>query len=98
MLGGSFAGRVIGGPSADPVAANLPRSTSPIPAEPIVLVRRRTKLGPTGIEGVVAMSVVADRLTKLGVPYEVISHEQAYIPIDEALALGISAEVGSDLP
>jgi Cys-tRNA(Pro) deacylase len=40
---------------------------------------------------VVAISVVTDRLTKLGVPYEVISHEQAYTSIDEALALGISA-------
>lgn len=38
------------------------------------------------------MSVVTDRLTKLGVPYEVIPHEQAYTSIDEALALGISAD------
>ena len=38
------------------------------------------------------MSVVTDRLTKLGVSYEVIPHEQAYTSIDEALALGISAD------
>ena len=54
--------------------------------------RRRTKRGPTGIEGVVATSLVTDRLTELGVPYEVIPHEQAYTSIDEALALGISAD------
>ena len=54
--------------------------------------RRRTKRGPTGIEGVVATSAVTDRLTKLGVPYEVIPREQAYTSIDEALALGISAD------
>jgi prolyl-tRNA editing enzyme YbaK/EbsC (Cys-tRNA(Pro) deacylase) len=39
-----------------------------------------------------AISVVTDRLTKLSVPYEVIPHEQAYTSIDEALALGISAD------
>jgi Cys-tRNA(Pro) deacylase len=38
------------------------------------------------------MSAVTDQLTKLGVTYEVISHEQAYTSIDEALALGISAD------
>jgi Ala-tRNA(Pro) deacylase len=41
---------------------------------------------------VVAISVVTDLLTKLGVPYEVIPHEQAFTSIDEALALGISAD------
>jgi Ala-tRNA(Pro) deacylase len=39
-----------------------------------------------------AISVVTDRLTKLSVPYEVIPHEQAYTPIDEAIALDISAD------
>jgi len=38
------------------------------------------------------MSDVTDQLTKWGVPYEVIQHEQAYTSIDEALALGISAD------
>jgi Cys-tRNA(Pro) deacylase len=41
---------------------------------------------------VVAISAVTDRLTKLGVPYEVISHEQAYTSIDEARALGVLAD------
>ena len=39
-----------------------------------------------------AISVVTDWLTKLSVPFEVIPHEQAYTSIDEALALGISAD------
>ena len=39
-----------------------------------------------------AISVVTDRLTKLGVAYEVIPHQQAYTSIDEARALGISAD------
>ncbi|MEX2421724.1 MAG: YbaK/EbsC family protein [Actinomycetota bacterium] len=34
---------------------------------------------------------MTDQLTKWGVPYEVIQHEQAYTSTDEALALGISA-------
>ena len=38
------------------------------------------------------MSAVTDRLTKLGVTHEVISHEQAYTSIAEAQALGISAD------
>ncbi len=38
------------------------------------------------------MSVVTDQLMKLGVTYKVMSHEQAYTPIEEALALGISAD------
>jgi Ala-tRNA(Pro) deacylase len=38
------------------------------------------------------MSLVTDQLTKRGVPHEVISHEQAYTSMDEALALGISAD------
>jgi hypothetical protein len=38
------------------------------------------------------MSTVTDQLMKLGVTYEVISHAQAYTSIDEALALGISAD------
>jgi len=41
---------------------------------------------------VVAMSIVTDRLTKLGVPYEVIPHEQVHTSTEEALALGISAD------
>jgi Ala-tRNA(Pro) deacylase len=53
--------------------------------------RRRTKLSSIGIE-VVAMSAVTDQLTKLGVTYEVISHEEAYTSIDEARSLGISAD------
>jgi len=38
------------------------------------------------------MSAVTDQLTKWGVPYELIPHEQAYTSTDEALALGISAD------
>lgn len=38
------------------------------------------------------MSVVTDQLTKRGVSFEVIPHEQAYTSIDEAQALGISAD------
>jgi len=38
------------------------------------------------------MSAVMDQLMKLGVTYEVISHDQAHTSIDEALALGISAD------
>jgi Ala-tRNA(Pro) deacylase len=38
------------------------------------------------------MSVVTDQLTRLGVPYEVIPHEQAYTSTEEALALRISAD------
>jgi Ala-tRNA(Pro) deacylase len=38
------------------------------------------------------MSAVTDQLKKLGVTYEVISYEQAYTSIDEALALGIPAD------
>jgi Cys-tRNA(Pro) deacylase len=38
------------------------------------------------------MSTVTDQLTKWGVPYELIPHEQALTSTDEALALGISAD------
>ena len=38
------------------------------------------------------MSTVTDQLTKWGVPYELIPHEQAFTSTDEALALGISAD------
>ncbi|MGQ0671023.1 MAG: aminoacyl-tRNA deacylase [Actinomycetota bacterium] len=38
------------------------------------------------------MSVVTDQLTKRGVPFEIIPHEQAYTSIDEAVAVGISAD------
>ena len=45
----------------------------------------------------VAISVVTDRLTKRSVPYEVIPHEQAYTPIDEALALWCAAHSSSHI-
>jgi len=38
------------------------------------------------------MSAVTDHLGKRGVPFEVISHEQAYTSIDEARALGLTAD------
>jgi Cys-tRNA(Pro) deacylase len=38
------------------------------------------------------MSAVTDQLTKWGVSYELVPHEQAYTSTDEALALGISAD------
>ena len=38
------------------------------------------------------MSVVTDHLKSRGLVFEVISHDQAYSSIDEARALGISAD------